>query len=277
MPESAPKPLAGKTIAVPETRDLVSFASMLEDLGASVIRCPLVGILDAPDAAPIECWLNELADGTFKDVILLTGEGLRRLIGFAVRAGMADRAWFGLAAVRKITRGPKPAKALIEIGLRPDVASSAPTTAGVIETLRQFDLSGRHVGVQLYGENPNEALIDFLLDAGAHPEPVSPYIYAPASHASLVQQLIVDMAAGRVDLLAFTSAPQVRRLVEVAETFLMQETLAAGIAKTKIASVGPVVAEELAKQGWTAAIQPKSSFIMKVLVKEIVEVMGVKR
>ena len=274
MADIPEKPLTGKTIAVPETRDLESFASMLENLGATVMRCPLVGILDAPDREPIECWLNELADGTFNDVILLTGEGVRRLMGFAERAGMAERARDGFAKVRKITRGPKPAKALVEMGLRPDVASSAPTTPGVIETLRQFDLSGRHVGVQLYGENPNEPLIDFLLDAGAHPEPVAPYIYAPASHANLVQQLIADMAAGRVDLLAFTSAPQVRRLVEVAEAFAQKELLATGIANTKIASVGPVVAEELAKNGWTAQIQPKSSFIMKVLVKEIVDALG---
>src|SRR5258707_721705 len=143
MSDSAPKPLSGKTIAVPETRDLVSFATMLEDLGATVLRCPLVGILDAPDAAPIECWLNELADDSFNDLILLTGEGLRRLMGFAERAGMAQKVREGLAKVRKITRGPKPAKALVELGMRPDVASSAPTTPGVIETLRQFDLSGR--------------------------------------------------------------------------------------------------------------------------------------
>ncbi|MEI6235863.1 MAG: uroporphyrinogen-III synthase [Planctomycetota bacterium] len=268
------KPLSNKTIAVPETRDLAAFASLLEEQGATVLQCPLVGILDAPDAGPVTCWLNELVDGTFQDVVLLTGEGMRRLMGFAERAGMAEKAREGFAKVRKFTRGPKPAKALVELGLRPDVASAVPTTAGVIEALRQFDLSGRHVGVQLYGEDPNDALMDFLLGAGAHPEPVAPYIYAPATHSNLVQVLIREMAAGRVDLLAFTSAAQVRRLVEVADTFLMMETLVAGIAKTKIAAVGPVVAEELSRQGWTAAIQPKSSFIMKVLVKEIVEGMG---
>ncbi|HLX63999.1 MAG TPA: uroporphyrinogen-III synthase [Planctomycetota bacterium] len=267
-------PLARKTIAVPETRDLEAFAAQLEALGATVIRCPLVGILDAHDAGPIECWLRELIDGTFHDVIFLTGEGLRRLMGFAQRAGIADPVREALAKARKITRGPKPAKALSELGLRPDLAASMPTTPGVIETLRPLDLSGRHVGVQLYGEDPNELLIDFLLDAGAHPEPVSPYIYAPAAHDESVKSLLAEMAAGRVDVLAFTSAPQVRRLAEIVEKFNLQELTAQAFAKTKIAAVGPVVMEELAKHGWRAAIAPKTSFIWKQLVKEIVEGMG---
>lgn len=45
--------LAGRTIAVPETRELDIFSSMLERRGATVIRCPLVTILDAPDPQPV--------------------------------------------------------------------------------------------------------------------------------------------------------------------------------------------------------------------------------
>src|SRR5256885_8420178 len=48
-----PQPLAGRTIAVPETRELEVFAAMLERRGASVVRCPLVAIRDAPDPAPV--------------------------------------------------------------------------------------------------------------------------------------------------------------------------------------------------------------------------------
>jgi len=42
-----PQPLAGRTVAVPETRELEVFAAMLERRGASVVRCPLVAIHDA--------------------------------------------------------------------------------------------------------------------------------------------------------------------------------------------------------------------------------------
>lgn len=45
--------LAGRRIAVPETRELDVFAQMLERHGANVVRCPLVAIRDVPDLAPV--------------------------------------------------------------------------------------------------------------------------------------------------------------------------------------------------------------------------------
>lgn len=272
--EFSEKPLTDRTIAVPEMRDLEAFAANLEELGARVIRCPLVAIIDAQDQGPVECWVRELADDTFNDVILLTGEGTRRLLACARRIGIFEQAKAGLAKARKITRGPKPARALVEIGLKPDVAAATPTTAGVMEALKEFDLSGRHVGVQLYGENPNQPLIDFILDEGAHPEPVAPYTYAPAAHDEAVKALIEEMAAGRVDVLAFTSAPQVRRLAEVGAEFNLQEKLAEAARRTKFAAVGPVVGEEMSRHGWAPAIMPKGSFIWKQLVGEIVSSMS---
>jgi uroporphyrinogen-III synthase len=268
-------PLSNRTIAIPETRDLDACAASLEVLGANLLRCPLVSIIDTSDIASVECWLKELCDDSFNDVIFLTGEGLRRLMGFASRFGIEPAVREALTRVRKITRGPKPAKALAELGMRPDISAVAPTTEGVIETLRALDLSGRHVGVQLYGDNPNQALIDFLLDAGAHPEPVAPYTYAPASHDASVKKLIEEMAAAKVDVLAFTSAPQVRRLKEVSEKLGLNDMLETGLAKTKVAAVGPVVIEELKRQGWRAQITPRVSFIWKQLVREIVETFAV--
>ena len=45
--------LAGRRIAVAETRELDVFAQMLERHGANVVRCPLVAIQDVPDPAPV--------------------------------------------------------------------------------------------------------------------------------------------------------------------------------------------------------------------------------
>src|SRR5512132_2969574 len=82
--------LAGKIIAVPETRELDVMAQLFEQRGATVIRCPLVAILDAPDAKPIEAWLRRFVAGTCDDLSLFTGEGLRRLLRFAERCNLGD-------------------------------------------------------------------------------------------------------------------------------------------------------------------------------------------
>ena len=136
--------LAGRVIAVPETRELDVFAALLERRGATVLRCPLVAILDAPDPAPVLDWIRWFGSGACDDLILLTGEGLRRLLACIDKNEPALRADFvaQLARVRKITRGPKPARALRELGLKPDIAAESPTTAGIIASLSAQQLGG---------------------------------------------------------------------------------------------------------------------------------------
>src|SRR5690606_31255860 len=128
--------LNGRRIAVPETRELDVFASLLERRGAQVLRCPLVAILDAPDPAPVLAWVRCLNDGAFADLILPTGEGLRRIVACIDRHAPELRAPFvaRLATLRILTRGPKPGRALRELGLKPALTAVEPTTAGVIAT-----------------------------------------------------------------------------------------------------------------------------------------------
>ena len=77
--------LSGRRVVVPETRELGQLVRMLEELGAATVSCPMIAIRDVPDIAPVEAWLRRFADGTCDDLVLMTGEGLRRLLGFARR------------------------------------------------------------------------------------------------------------------------------------------------------------------------------------------------
>src|SRR5256714_3415563 len=197
-------PLSGRRIALPETRELDRLARMFEEQGAETVRCPLVAIRDAPDPAPVREWLMRFP---FDDLVLFTGEGLRRLHGFAQRANLDPVFLDGLRAARKITRGPKPERALRELGLKSDLRAAEPTTDGLIATLSSVDLRGRRVGVQLYPGNPNTRFTDFLRPPGAEPDPLPPYVYADAAHAQKDADLIDRMADGAVDAIAFTSSP----------------------------------------------------------------------
>ena len=268
------QPLAGRTIAVPETREIEVFAAMLERRGAKVVRCPMVAILDAPDPAPVLEWSRRFAQGSCDDLILLTGEGLRRILACIERHEPALRGGFlrALERVRKITRGPKPARALRELGLKPDIAADRPTTEGVIATLRAHDLKGRRVGVQLYGTEPNRPLVDFLEGAGASVLVVAPYVYADAADDEAVLSLLKRMQAGEVDAIAFTSTPQVERLFTAAPA----ETVTAALAETLVAAVGPVVADALQKHGVDARLMPEESFFLKPLTSVLEDALGAR-
>src|SRR5215468_7897762 len=80
--------LRGRRIVVPETRELGQLVRMLEEHGAEAIPCPMIAIRDAPDAKPVETWLGRFANGGCDDLVLMTGEGLRRLLGFARRTDL---------------------------------------------------------------------------------------------------------------------------------------------------------------------------------------------
>lgn len=265
------KALRGRRIVVPESRELDLFAQMLEAQGAETLRCPMVTILDAEDPAPIKAWLRRFAAGKLDDLILLTGEGLRRLLSVARRAGIEGEVVAAIKRVRTVTRGPKPARVLRELGLQPGLAAGEPTTAGVIATLAGEALDGRAVGVQLYPGNPNEVLLNFLRGAGAVPDPVLPYRYASDAETARVEATIRAMADGAVDAIAFTSSPQVERLSDVAKERGLEEELARGLARTRIAAVGPVVAAAIEARGAKVAVMPQSSFHLKPLVTAIGE------
>ena len=266
-------PLHDRTIALAEGRQLEELADMLEKEGATVLRCPLLSILDAPDPAPVLAWLRELCGDAFGYVILFTGEGLRRLLALAERNCLHEAVTAALGRTRTVTRGPKPARTLKEIGLTPTLTATAPTTEGVIATLRSEPVRGQTVGVQLYSES-NPPMLEFLEEAGATARTVLPYVYAPATDAEHVAALIERMAVGNVDALVFTSSPQVDRLYEVAAERGIEPALKQGMERVSVAAVGPLVADNLRRRGARVDICPEQGFVMKNLVQHIKRALG---
>jgi len=269
--------LSGQYIAVPESRQLDILVDLLEARGAQVLRLPLVSILDAPDHRKIESWLQEFISRPCEYFIILTGEGLRRLNGFAQRAACKDEFLRALSDTVKICRGPKPGRALKELDLKPDMLGSAPTTAGIIETLHSIELQGRRVAVQRYGEDPNLLLMDYLRDRGAIAVPIAPYIYASDSAEQVVADFITGLLHGglaaRVTAMMFTSQPQYTRLLEVAKKRGVEQKLQQVLARIMVVAVGPVVAEQLQTAGVQVQVMPESSFFMKPMVMALVRML----
>lgn len=265
--------LAGRRIAVPETRELDIFADLLTRRGAQVLRCPLISILDAPDPAPVLAWLQGFNAGAMDDFVIYTGEGLRRLLACMDRNAPEMRAPFvqRLGQVRTLTRGPKPARVLRELGIKPSLTAAEPTTLGVISTLQTLDLRHRHIGVQIYGEQPPPALVEFLYSIDASVQWVAPYIYADAAADRQVQHLIDVIAGQQLDAIAFTSQAQVERLLAVARTHGRQDALMNGLDRTCVAAVGPVVAQTLQIHRIRVDLMPDDSFFLKPLTQKLAD------
>jgi uroporphyrinogen-III synthase len=259
--------LNGYRILILETREEAQFSRLLAEQGADVLQCPMFAIHDAPDPAPVEAWIRRFIDEPFDDLVLMTGEGLRRMMKVARRMGAEQAFIAAVAKTRTFARGPKPGRALREIGLEPQVTTEKPTSEGIAEMLSRVDLSGHRVGLQLYPDRDHSVLIGAIAAQGAEVEPVLPYVYdAQAADANIVTA-IDEMARGHIDTIALTSSGQVRRLVEVARAHGCEVRLREGLARTPIASVGPVVSDELKSHGLRADITPANdAFFMKPLI-----------
>jgi uroporphyrinogen-III synthase len=267
--------LDGYRILILETREEAQFSRLLSEQGADVLQCPMFTIHDAPDSAPIEAWIRRFIEQPCDDLVLMTGEGLRRLMKVARRMNLEQDFISALGKARKFARGPKPGRALREIGLEPQVTTEKPTSEGLAETLSRADLRGHRVGLQLYPDKDHSALIRSIAALGAETDAVTPYVYdAQAADANIVTA-IEEMAQGRIDAIALTSSGQVRRLVEVAQAHQCEARLREALAHTPIASVGPVVSEELRSHGLRTDIYPANeAYFMKPLISAMATALG---
>jgi uroporphyrinogen-III synthase len=259
--------LSGYRILILETREEAQFSRLLAEQGADVLQCPMFVIHDAPDPAPVEAWIRRCVDKPFDDLVLMTGEGLRRIMKVAHRIGLDQPFVKAIGSARTFARGPKPGRALREIGLEPQVTTETPTSDGVTEMLKQLDLKQRRVGLQLYPEKDHTALINAIKAMGAEVDPVLPYIYDPQAAEANILKAVDEMANGRIDAIALTSSGQVRRLMDAAQSHGYETQLRDGLARTQIASVGPVVSDELQFYGLRTDISPaNNAFFMKPLI-----------
>lgn len=267
--------LNGYRILILETREEAQFSRLLTEQGADVLQCPMFTIEDTPDPAPVEAWIGRFIANPFDDLVLMTGEGLRRIMKIVRQRGIEKEFVAAVGKSRKFARGPKPGRALREIGLEADVTTEKPTSEGIAEMLSRLDLKGHRLGLQLYPEKDHSVLISAITSCGAEVDTVLPYVYDSKAAETNILSAIDEMEADRVDAIALTSSGQVRRLVDAAKAHGRDDQLRSALAKTPIASVGPVVSDELRSYGLEADITPANdAFFMKPLISAMSIALG---
>jgi uroporphyrinogen-III synthase len=270
--------LNGCRILILETREEAQFSKLLTEQGASVLQCPMFTIEDAPDAGPVEAWIRGAIEQPFDDLVLMTGEGLRRLTKAARRIDVEQKFVAALGKTRKFARGPKPGRALREIGLEAQMTTEKPTSEGVIAMLSRVDLAGHRVGIQLYPDKDHAALLGAIGANGATAIAVTPYVYDARAADGHIVAAIEEMAGARIDAIALTNLGQIRRLFDVARAKGLEARLREGFAKTPIASIGPAVSDELRSLGLAADIYPDNdAFFMRPLIAAMAAALAGKR
>ncbi|MEO5773658.1 MAG: uroporphyrinogen-III synthase [Sphingomicrobium sp.] len=265
--------LRGRTVAVPESRALDMFSDMIAAHGAEIIRCPLVRVRPLEDNKALDAWIGRLTAGGHDLLAFYTGEGVVRIVDRAEEIGAKDAVLEAFARLPKLVRGPKPLGALRKLGCGDWITKAGqPTTDGLIALIAGLEARGT-IGFQVYPDAPEDRLADACRQHGFGYDPVTPYVYAADESDGAVVEVIRKMAAGEIDLIAFTSQSQVQRLIEVAERRGLRAELGKALASTRIAAVGPITEQAVVEAGGEVQIRPEV-FHMKPLVAEMVQQMG---
>jgi uroporphyrinogen-III synthase len=226
--------------------------------GQPVIAPALREVRLNPNAQAYD-FVSELAQKHFDMVIFLTGAGIRGLVSSDEGVVSPERFSSYLRAVKVLARGPKPAGALAEIGVRVDLVAPEPNTWR--EILRVLDekmgaegLRGRRVAIQEYGV-PCSELLAGLKERGANVTRVPVYRWTLPEDLVPLQNATKLLAEGEIDVVLLTAPIQAEHLLRVASEIGIEEPMRMRMERIVIASVGPTTTEHINAIGLHADMQ----------------------
>lgn len=265
--------LRGKTIAITEARRGSELAALVRKLGGVPYPAPAVREIPRRDRGPALAALERICRGEVAMIIFLTGVGTRAFFALAQEAERGEALRRSLQSMLVVARGPKPVAALREADRRPDVVPEEPTSEGVLAALATRDLRGALVAVQLYGDE-NPALAEGLAARGAIVLEIPLYEWTLPEDQEPLVRLVHDLTDGRIDVIAFTSSPQIRHLFVVADRLGKGDAVARALQeRVLVAAIGPVSAATLREHGITPRVQPARG-TMGALVHGLAEHLG---
>jgi uroporphyrinogen-III synthase len=271
----------GRAVVTFESRRAAEMASLVTRHGGVPIAAPALREVPVAENAAAQAFARRLLEGAFDAVILMTGVGTRALV--AEIASVVDPAAFAAALGRVplvVARGPKPASALRELGVRGVVTVPEPNTwrevAGAVA--RTGALSGRRIAVQEHGA-PSLELYAALRDGGAVVTPVPVYKWALPEDTAQLRGALHAIAEGRAHIALFTSRAQVEHAFAVAADEQLAEAVRRALQRGVVASIGPVCTEALRAEGLEPDLEPehpKMGHLVKVAAERAAAILAAK-
>ncbi len=261
---------------------VVTFESRMADDAARLVRNHGGVAISAPTMKEVPLESNEAAfefaeallAGDVDVVLFLTGVGTRTL--FAAWQTRFDTAALvtALSKTTVVARGPKPVRALRDLGVAIAITVPEPNTWRELlltldEAAESVELQGARVAIQEYGVANNDLVRELEL-RGAKITRVPVYRWELPDDVKPLEDAIRQVIARTVDVLLFTSSNQVYNLLAITERLGVEADFRKGVAEVVVGSVGPVCTDTLREHGFEVDFEP-SHPKLGTLVKEASE------
>jgi uroporphyrinogen-III synthase len=256
---------------------VVSLESRRADLMEQLIRrhcgepfvAPSVKEIPFTQHGEAHGWAERLFAGEFDLLILMTGVGLAFLGEVLAERYPREAFAEALRRVTIISRGPKPAAVLHEMGVAAKILVPEPNTWREIVPIVAARPE-RRIAIQEYGRT-NPELVASLEALGAAVSAISIYRWSLPDDARPLREAVRRIASRECDVVLFTTSIQLTHLLDVAADMgRLAEVRLALAEDLAIGSVGPVMDAALADCGFTPDIVPAHPK-MAVLVRAAAE------
>jgi uroporphyrinogen-III synthase len=249
--------------------------SLIQRHGGVPYSAPVLQEIYLKDSPDVQRLVEDVCTGAVDVVVLLTGVGTQALVEAADAMGRKDEFVRCLDQRTVVARSPKPARVLRKHHVHIDIMPPEPfTTHELNKAVEELDLQGKQVAVQSYGA-PNSVLTRNFMDRGATVREVTLYSWGLPEDPAPVLRMINDLSQGKIDALAFTSQPQAKNLITIAEQAAKVESLRQSLngPAVVVGSVGPVCTRGLGESGIEVNVEPDHPH-MGNLVQALAEYLG---
>lgn len=239
------RPLAGRVVVVTRPREQAErFTTLLTEAGASVLGIPTI-VIEPPESwEPLDEALRDLH--RYQWVIFTSVNGVAMTRSRLAAAGRGAEA---LAPSRVAAIGPATAEAIREWGAEPELVPDEYVAEGLVASLRALVKPGARVLLPRAAET-RDLLVRELSRAGAVVTEVPAYRTRPASEGGRV--LRGALAAGRVDVVTFTSSSTVRHFAALFDAGELDRVMAG----VSVACIGPITRATAAEHRIETVIMP---------------------
>ena len=233
-----------------ESRRAEEMRKLIEKFGGDPTNAPSMREIPHDQQTETIAFAERLMAGEVDILVLMTGVGTRHMVDAVATKIPREQFVSALHKVTIVVRGPKPTAVLNEWKVPIDVRTPEPNTwREMLTTMHQeLDLEGKRVAVQEYGIS-NEEFLSGLREAGAEVESVIVYRWDLPEDRGPLESAIQEQIDQPFDILMFTSAQQIRHVVQVAEEIGVSGDFLESLSESRICSVGPTCSEALVECG----------------------------
>jgi uroporphyrinogen-III synthase len=233
------KPLAGKRIVITRAPEQsAELAAAIEDLGAEVIRLPLVAFAPLEDKRPLDNALRNLA--TFDAILFLSRNAVRYVCEHCGDLGINSEA---LASANRLIAavGPATAEEAARKGLRVNFVAKNRTGESLAHELRG-QLAGRNVLLPR-SDRGDGRVPTVLREVGANVTEV--IAYRTVAPETLDARIVNTMRQGGVDAIVFASPSACHNF----SALISGETMKQLSERVHFAAIGPATARAIRESG----------------------------